>query len=273
MVIFPNCKINLGLRILRKRADGFHDLETIFYPIPLTDVLEIVRREGNTQCHISGLPVSGPPESNLCLRAWHLLKKDFPSLPAVDIYLHKVLPMGAGLGGGSSDGAFQLRLLNEKFHLQLSPQTLKDYALQLGSDCPFFIDNVPSFGTGRGEALEPVKLDLSQYYITLIHPGIHVNTGWAFSQLQLNNINSYALLDIIQRPISEWKDNLVNDFEIPVFKQFPEIEAIKQQLYDSGAIYASMSGSGSTIFGLFERPTPLSINFPEHYFVRENLKL
>lgn len=270
MVVFPNCKINLGLRIIRKRNDGYHDLETVFYPIPLTDALEVIRVSGadtDIAFQSSGLPISGDSTNNLCVKAYQLLKKDFPQLGPVQMHLHKVIPMGAGLGGGSSDGAFALQLINDLFHLQLSKEQLIGYALQLGSDCPFFILNQPCFASGRGEKMEPVALDLSGYHFAIVNPGIHVNTGWAFSQLQLDKPKQLELPDlrtIIQQPVPGWKETLINDFEAPVCKAHPEIAAIKEQLYDAGAVYASMTGSGSTVFGLFTEKKEL--NFPEHYF-------
>ena len=233
----------------------------------------MVRSEQETQCHLSGFPVAGSIDSNLCYKAWQLLKKDFPDLPNVSIYLHKAIPMGAGLGGGSADGAFMLRLLNEKFQLHCTNEQLKQYALQLGSDCPFFMENMPCLGEGRGEILHPVSLDLSTYTIALVHPGIHVNTGWAFSQLKPAALDGPSLSSMIKEPIDQWKNLLTNDFETPVFKAHPEIAAIKQQLYASGAIYASMSGSGSTVFGIFDHPTQLSGSMHTGYFVRENIPL
>lgn len=270
MVVFPNCKINLGLRIIRKRNDGYHDLETIFYPIPMNDVLEVIRTpatDPNVAFQSSGLTISGDTSNNLCVKAYQLLKKDFPQLGPVQMHLHKVIPMGAGLGGGSSDGAFALQLINDLFHLQLSKEQLIGYALQLGSDCPFFILNQPCFASGRGEKMEPVTLDLSGYHFAIVNPGIHINTGWAFSQLQLDKPKQLELPDlrtIIQQPVPGWKETLINDFEAPVCKAHPEIASVKQQLYDAGAVYASMTGSGSTVFGLFTEKKEL--NFPEHYF-------
>ena len=287
MIVFPNCKINLGLHILNKREDGYHNLETVFYPVQLRDALEVVRRDDGRQStddshhsllttHESsitfsstGLPIAGDPETNLCIKAYRLLKKDFPALPPVQMHLHKAIPMGAGLGGGSADGAFALKLLNDKFQLGLSTQQLIDYALQLGSDCPFFILNKPCFATGRGELLEPVELDLSAYHFAIVNPGIHVNTGWAFAQLNINGSGRSERPDpksIIQQPIETWKDQLINDFEEPVSKAHPEIATIKQQLYDAGAVYASMTGSGSTVFGIFENNPELK--FPENYLYK-----
>ncbi len=261
MIVFPNCKINLGLQILNKREDGYHNLATVFYPVGWKDVVEVIRKDdGRQKTHYisfssSGLEVAGDPQNNLCIKAYQLLKKDFPSLPSVQMHLHKTIPMGAGLGGGSGDGAFTLKLLNDKFQMSLSQQQLIDYALQLGSDCPFFILNQASYATGRGELLEPVALDLSAYQFVLVNPGIHVNTGWAFAQLQLKDAPRPDLRTIVQQPISTWKEQLINDFEAPVCKAHPEIATIKEELYNAGALYASMTGSGSTVFGVFELET------------------
>jgi 4-diphosphocytidyl-2-C-methyl-D-erythritol kinase len=280
MLSFPNCKINLGLQILHKREDGFHNLATVFYPAGWKDIVEIVRKDDKSTkaddspftFHHSpitftstGLAVAGDPQNNLCIKAYELLKKDFPSLPPVQMHLHKTIPMGAGLGGGSADGAFTLKLLNEKFQLGLTVQQLINYALQLGSDCPFFILNQPCYATGRGEVLEPIALDLGAYQLVLVNPGIHVNTGWAFAQLQLKDAPRPDLRTIVQQPITTWKDQLINDFEAPVCKVHPEIAAIKQQLYDAGALYASMTGSGSTVFGVFEKKEKLDLVFNKNF--------
>lgn len=273
MIVFPNCKINLGLHILNKREDGYHNLETVFNPVPLNDALEIIRYPGQTGEEISfqttGLSIEGDQQNNLCIKAYKLLKKDFPQLPSVQMHLHKVIPMGAGLGGGSSDGAFALQLINQKFQLGISEQQLIDYALQLGSDCPFFIINKPAFATGRGEQMTPVELNLSDYRFALINPQIHVNTGWAFSQLNLNSESHTDRPDpasIIQQPIDTWKEQLINDFEEPVADKYPVIADIKQKLYDAGAVYASMTGSGSTVFGIFHKSIEPKICFPEEYY-------
>lgn len=266
MLVFPNCKINLGLHILNKREDGFHNLETVFYPLNIKDALEVIPHTAEqlrfTQ---TGLTVAGSNADNICVKAYHLLKKDFPQLPAAQMHLHKAIPMGAGLGGGSADGAFALQLLNTKFQLQLNQQQLIEYALQLGSDCPFFIINKPCYATGRGEILQPVTVDLSAYKIAVINPGIHVNTGWAFSQLTPATPLK-SIQQIITQPIQTWKDELLNDFEIPVFKAYPIIKEIKEGLYNSGAVYASMSGSGSTMFGIFEAPASLQQFAQSGYF-------
>lgn len=251
MIQFPNCKINLGLSIIAKRADGYHELETIFYPIAVSDALEILPADKLILTQ-SGIAVPGDPEKNLCLKAYHLLKKDFPQLPPVQIHLHKNIPMGAGLGGGSSDGSFALMILNNQFSLGLSNQQLIDYASQLGSDCPFFIYNKACHAKGRGEILTPIDLDLSNYQFVLAHPGKHISTAWAFQQLTPNT-KSESIQSIIEKPISDWKNCLINDFESPVFKAEPTLSQIKEQLYQLGAIYASMSGSGSSLFGIFPK--------------------
>lgn len=268
MVRFPNCKVNLGLHILGKREDGYHNLETVFYPVAVCDALEILPlRDHNTPLFtLSGLPVSGDAGSNLCLKAWHLLKADFPQLPAVSIHLHKAIPMGAGLGGGSADGAFLLVMMNEISGLGISVESLAQYALQLGSDCPFFIYNKPCFATGRGEVITPINVSLSGYYLYIINPNIHINTGEAFRQLHYKN-QPQSLRDIIQQPVEEWRDVLHNDFEAGIAKQYPVVGNLVQQLYRHGAAYAAMSGSGSTVFGIF-RQKPEALRLPEDYFVK-----
>jgi len=268
MVSFPNCKINIGLNILRKRDDGYHDLQTIFYPVALNDALEVIPAEYPSTEIIfssSGTPVSGKEEHNLCIRAYHLIKEDFPAIPAIQMHLHKAIPMGAGLGGGSADAAFTLQLLNTKFELNLSEEQLINYALRLGSDCPFFIINKPCYASGRGEVLEEIELNLTAYKIYIINPGIHINTSLAFTNITPGD-HTGNLKELIQLPIAHWKDCIVNDFENPVFSQYPEIRSIKDQLSASGALYASMSGSGSSVYGIFEKDRLPEINFPPHYF-------
>ena len=270
MIVFPNCKINLGLNIPRKREDGFHDIETIFYPVQFTDALEVItnpQSNSHTEFTATGLSVDGNEDDNLCIKAYRLLKKDFPQLPAVKIHLHKAIPMGAGLGGGSADAAFILKLLNSKFNLNISTSKLLNYALQLGSDCPFFIINKPCFATGRGEVLEELALDLSAYKIVLINPGIHINTGWAFTQITPAPSMKSAK-EIIQQPVETWKAELSNDFELPVFSIHSEIKEIKEVLYQQGAVYAAMSGSGSTVFGIFNSPIPISLFSDSNYLVK-----
>jgi 4-diphosphocytidyl-2-C-methyl-D-erythritol kinase len=251
MLSFPNCKINLGLRILRRRGDGYHELETVFYPLAVKDVLECIRSEALSFTS-TGLPIPGDASANLCLKAWRLLKKDFPELPDVHIHLHKNIPIGAGLGGGSADGAFMLLLLDRQFRLGLSQEKLMDYAAQLGSDCPFFILNKPCLAEGRGEKLEPVNLDISGYKLALVSPGIHIGTAWAFSQCTPSGAGR-SIREIIAQPVDTWKDQLVNDFEAPVLHTHPGLKKIKEKLYQAGAIYASMTGSGSSFFGIFAK--------------------
>jgi len=269
MIAFPNCKINLGLQITGKRPDGYHDLETIFYPLAIRDVLEILvdrqpEPENSVKFIGSGIAVPGNQQDNLCVKAYGLLKKDFPSMPPVEMHLHKAIPMGAGLGGGSADAAFTLRLLNNLFRLDLSQEQLLDYALALGSDCPFFIINQPCFGKGRGEILSKVPLDLSGYEFALINPGIHISTAWAFQRIQPGR-PSYDLSELILTPIDHWKGKLINDFEAPVCHQYPEIGQLIQSLYQSGARYAALSGTGSTVFGIFEKGALMLPELPSHY--------
>jgi len=271
MVVFPNCKINLGLHIRRKKADGYHDLETIFYPIQQKDILEIIPSpSGKFRFQQEGITIEGLPESNLCVKAYHLLKQDFPELPNIEMFLYKTIPTGAGLGGGSADGAFALMLLNNKFKLNLTQEQLCQYALQLGSDCPFFIWNKPVFAELRGEKMQEINIDLSGFYIVVVNPGIHVNTGKAFQALTLDDSESH-FTQIANEPIENWKNILFNDFEPVVFAQYPAIENLKNQLYKNGAAYASMSGTGSSCFGIFREVPNLSF-LPEEYF-RANFRL
>ena len=270
MIVFPNCKINLGLHIVRKRPDGYHDLETVFYPLPLRDSLEIIEMAHNQRSSTlpftsSGLPIEGGYASNLCVKAYRLLKKDFPRMPHIMMHLHKVIPAGAGLGGGSADAAFTLKLLNKMFSLRLADEKLKEYAIELGSDCPFFLINKPCYASGRGEVLEPIQLDLSSYRIVIVNPGIHISSGTAFQNITPVK-PEHSLKDVIKLPVEEWKLNMQNDFEKVIFKKHPEIVDIKDKLYSMGAIYASMSGSGSTVFGIFREDQPLDLPFPSTWF-------
>ncbi|MEY4051645.1 MAG: 4-(cytidine 5'-diphospho)-2-C-methyl-D-erythritol kinase [Chitinophagia bacterium] len=262
MIQFSPCKINLGLSILAKRTDGFHALETVFYPVALHDIVEIVpeklasKENSNTINGVSfthtGIRIPGDAANNLCVKAYHLLKADYPHIGDVQIHLHKNIPMGAGLGGGSSDGTTVLKILNTLFNLNLSKEQLVHYAAILGSDCPFFVFDKACHASGRGEILEPISIDLSNYTIVLVHPGIHIATPWAFQQLN-PCIKEKTIAEIIKQPIETWKAELINDFEVPVFKAHPALEDFKNNLYSQGAIYASMSGSGSSLFGIFSK--------------------
>ena len=269
MIAFPNAKINLGLNIVEKRTDGYHNLETVFYPVAVEDALEVYRaEEGDEKCrlHQSGLEIAGTPDNNLVVKAYNLLDKDF-GLPPVDIYLHKHIPSGAGLGGGSSDAAFMLKLLNGKFNLGLTEDSLEEYAARLGADCAFFIRNRPVFAEGIGNVFSPVSLSLEGCQIVLVKPDIFVSTRDAFSQIKPHR-PEIPLKEAISLPLEQWREVLTNDFEASVFPQYPEIGEIKEELYAKGAFYAAMSGSGSSVFGLFDPETSLpSLHFDEKAFV------
>jgi 4-diphosphocytidyl-2-C-methyl-D-erythritol kinase len=250
MIAFPPCKINLGLSVLRKRPDGFHDLETCFFPIPWTDILEIIPSAAFSFA-ASGLDIPGNPEENLCIRAYRLLQKDF-SLPPVQIHLHKIIPTGAGLGGGSADAAYTLRLLNDIFTLNLTSETLAAYAARLGSDCAFFTQDQPMIGTGRGEILEPVAIDLKDKYLAICKPDIHVSTAEAYASItpHIPNISIKEILST--KPLEEWWFHLKNDFEAPIMAKHPSIRNTRDKFYAQGARYASMSGSGAAVFAIFD---------------------
>lgn len=253
MIVFPNCKINLGLNITAKREDGYHNIETIFYPVPFYDLLEVLpaTAEKKELLHQTGITIEGAAEQNLCIKAYRLLKKDFPSMPAVTIYLHKQIPTGAGLGGGSADGVFMLQLLIRQFDLTVSPEQLAHYALTLGSDCPFFLANQPMLATGRGERMEPAPITLKGWQLVLILPELRVATAEAFKGCQPRP-PATSLMQIIQEPVEQWRNLLINQFEETVFLHHPQLAKYKQLLYEQGAVYASMTGTGSTVFGLFK---------------------
>lgn len=271
MITFPNAKINIGLNIIEKRDDGFHNIQSCFYPVALCDALEVVE---NTEVGAerftfssSGIEIPGDATDNLCYFAYHLVSQDYP-VPAVKVHLHKNIPIGAGLGGGSSDAAFFIKLLNDKFELGISWGEMHHYARQLGSDCSFFVSNKPSFAEGRGDQYESMKLDLSNYYVVLVYPNIHVNTSKAYSGVKPKTPSRSLENDILNLPIEQWKEFVQNDFEASIFPQFPEIKNIKEKLYSKGAIYSAMSGSGSTVFGIFDKKTDLKKEF-EGCFVWE----
>lgn len=266
MLFFPNAKINIGLNIVGKRPDGYHDIETIFCPIALSDILEFVVAPGDPAGKVifsaTGIPVDGSPENNLCVKAYYLLAKEF-KLPALQVHLHKIIPMGAGLGGGSSDGAFMLKMLNENFQLGLSEDRLCDYASQLGSDCAFFIKNRPLFGFERGNRFRELPVFPEYMHIVLVNPGIHVGTAEAYAGVTPAK-PAESVEELVQLPVETWKDRMVNDFEKSVFRKHPAIGAIKEKLYETGAVYASMTGSGSTVYGLYKETAPdLEAVFPE----------
>ena len=260
MLVFPKAKINLGLRITGKRSDGYHDIETVFYPVGLSDALELVSDPNGSgdRLTVTGSELPGRKEDNIVLSAVGKLREVYP-IPFLNIHLHKIIPAGAGLGGGSSDAAFMIRALNKMFRLSLNRDELKEIAASLGSDCPFLIDCQPAFASGRGEILSPVDNVLDGFYAVLLNPRISISTKEAYENC-LPAIPERSLRKLIDIPVSEWKDLIVNDFEKIVFIVHPEIKSIKQALYGSGAIYSSMSGSGSTVYGIFNEKPAIPAN-------------
>lgn len=257
MILFPNAKINLGLQVLKRRHDNYHDLETVFFPIKIYDALEIIEST-KMEFSITGISIEGETKDNICLRAYHLIAEDY-KLPAIQIHLHKNIPVGAGLGGGSSDAAFMIKALNDKFELNLNVERMKSYARRLGADCSFFIENKPVFAEGIGDQFSEVKLDLSFYNFVIVKPPIHISTTEAYHSI-VPNEQGKGLKQQIKMPIENWKNNVINDFEAGILEKYTEIRKIKEILYQLGAVYASMSGSGSAVFGIFEgRP-----NFPQN---------
>lgn len=262
MLYFPNAKINIGLNILSKRKDGYHNIESVFYPIPLKDLLEIIPAKSFAFNYGGVDNIEG---DNLCVKAYQLLEKDY-ELPPVSIYLQKIIPIGAGLGGGSADASFMLKALNSFFDLKIPKEKLKKYALQLGSDCPFFIDNTPKYVIGRGELMQEVKVNLKDYYLVLINTNIHISTQQAYVTISLKENPKQTLIEIIKEyPIEEWKNHIKNDFEVSIFTLHPQLAEIKKELYNLGAVYASMTGTGSTLYGLFKKEVDLK-EFNQEYF-------
>lgn len=269
MLTFPNAKINLGLNITEKRPDGYHNLETVFYPIPIEDALEITELQGapgeKFRLHQAGLEIAGEADNNLVVRAYKLLDEQF-HLPPTDIHLFKHIPSGAGLGGGSADAAFMLKLLNEQFGLALTDDALEEYAARLGADCAFFIKNRPVYAEGIGNLFSPITLSLKGYRLWLVKPDIFVSTRDAFARIKPRRPQA-SLREIVKLPVEEWKACMVNDFEESVFPQFPAIGEIKEEMYRQGAVYASMSGSGSSVYGLFKADTEVpEVDFGEGTF-------
>lgn len=270
MITFPIAKINLGLNVVEKRPDGYHNLETVFYPVQLKDALEVQPMDelfpSSVDCDlkVTNIAIEGDEQRNLVVRAYHLLKQDFPQIPRVHAHLYKAIPTQAGMGGGSSDCAAMLLLLNRMFQLQLSQQQLINYAARLGADCPIFILNHPAYAEGIGERLQPIEVNLSGYYLAVVRPDIPVPTKEAFSlikpQKPLKNCRT-----IVSQPIETWCDELINDFEQSVFALHPELREVKEWLYRIGAVYAAMSGSGSALFGIFRSQPDLSGEFSGIY--------
>jgi 4-diphosphocytidyl-2-C-methyl-D-erythritol kinase len=278
MVCFPNSKINLGLDIIEKRNDGYHTIESVFLPVKWCDALEVVedgsrksedgsrkpedggrKTEKEIKFSVSGLKIDGEMKNNLCVKAYHLLRKDF-KLPSIKLHLHKIIPMGAGLGGGSSDAAFTLKLLNELFHLKLTNEHLKNYAKQIGSDCAFFIDNIPAFASGKGDELEKINLNLKGLFILIVKPAVHISTADAYRMIKPGQPKR-SLKERVNLPLIEWKNFLKNDFEKCVFQKHPLVADLKNKMYQQGALYSSMSGSGSAVYGIFGKK-----NFDKNIF-------
>ena len=271
MITFPIAKINLGLNVVERRPDGYHNLQTVFYPVPLTDALEVqvmdkaFPSEYDCDLKVTNITIDGDEQKNLVVRAYQLLKKDFSDLPRIHTHLWKGIPTQAGMGGGSSDCAYMLLLLNQQFHLGLTDKQLIQYAAQLGADCAFFILSHPCYAEGIGEKLQPIDLSLTGYHIAVVRPDIPVPTKEAFSHIH-PHYPTINCREAVMQPVETWRETLINDFEESVFALHPEIGEIKQQLYDMGATYAAMSGSGSALFGLFkEQPDSLSQAFPNMF--------
>jgi 4-diphosphocytidyl-2-C-methyl-D-erythritol kinase len=266
MILFPNSKINLGLRVLEKRADGYHNIETVFYPIGWCDALEAMENKGTggISLNVSGIPladISGA--DNLCVKLYRLLQKEY-NLPSVQVWLHKAIPVGAGLGGGSSDAAHFIKMLNALFKLGLTHGKMKEHVSKVGSDCAFFIDNKPAIAEGRGDVLEPINLDLSDWHIAVVYPRLAISTAEAYSLVKPGK-NSAPLKDIVLNGnVGSWKNNLINDFEEPVIKKYPAIGAIREKLYANGAAYASLTGSGSAVYGIFRHEPDTETLFREY---------
>ncbi len=254
MIVFPNAKINIGLNVVERRTDGYHNLETVFYPIKIYDALEIVLSD-ELSFTSSGNKIPGNSDDNLCLKAYHLIKKDH-DLPPVNIHLHKNIPIGAGLGGGSADAGFFIKLLNEVCKIGLSAETMENYARQLGADCAFFIGNKSVFSFEKGDRFEEIQLDLSAYYLVLVMPPIHVSTAEAYGGIK-PQVSKHYLQSTLKLPLEEWKALVENDFEKSVFQHHSKIKAVKEALYKNGALYASMSGSGASVFGIFNQKPDL----------------
>ncbi len=265
MIGFPPCKINLGLQVLRKRSDGYHDVDTCFYPLPFTDVLEVLPAR-SFSFHLSGIALPGNRVLNLCVRAWQLMHDRF-NTPEADVYLHKCIPPGAGLGGGSANAAWMLRLLRQLFHPSMAYEELLPLAARLGSDCPFFLTDSPMMGSGRGEVLQPAPVSLKGYYLVVLKPNVHLSTAEAYARI-VPDSSRQPVAAILRAGIHSWKHLLVNDFEAPAFQNYPVIGHLKESLYNSGACYASMSGSGSAVYGIFEKACDLP-SFLRNYVIWE----
>ncbi len=275
MLLFPNAKINLGLAVAERRRDGYHNLLTVFYPVGLTDILEIVpdfnKPNGHIHFRTTGIPINEEEDNNLCVKAYKLLSAEY-ELPAVSVHLHKIIPVGSGLGGGSSDAAFMLKGLNSLFKLEISEDKLEGYASRLGSDCAFFIRNYPVSAHGKGNLFKDINLKLNDYHIIIVCPPIHINTSEAYSYITPVN-PEFPPEKTVCLPINEWKKKLRNDFEKSIFHRYPQIRYIKDKLYNIGALYASMSGSGASVYGIFKESPVIPKEFTEYFTWCGSLKV
>jgi 4-diphosphocytidyl-2-C-methyl-D-erythritol kinase len=271
MLVFPNCKINLGLHVLKKRPDGYHAIETIFYPVNWCDALEVIENKLSAELFTftcSGLKIEGTQESNLIFKAWKIITSQ-KKIPPIQVHLHKNIPMGAGLGGGSSDAAYFINALNEKFSLGFTTTQKLEMASELGSDCAFFIENKPVFAEGKGNEFSTHHINLSGYYILIVYPNIHSNTKQAYEGLTPKEPTTSLNVIVKNNPLIDWKHTLINDFESSIFKKYPTIKLLKEQLYQHGALYASLSGSGSAIFGIFDREPMLNLQPDHSYYLQK----
>ena len=255
MITFPNAKINIGLNIINRRADGYHNLETVFYPIQIKDALEVIENS-EMSFETSGIEIPGDASNNLCLKAYHLLRKDF-DVPNIKIHLHKHIPIGAGLGGGSADAAFFIKLVDAKFKLGLSVEKMQDYCRLLGADCAFFIENKPVYAFNKGDVFESVMLDLSPYHLALVMPTVHISTAEAYSGVKPKQ-PTQSLKELIGLPVEEWQGKITNGFEEHILKNHSPIQRVKDALLEAGALFALMSGSGAAVYGIFKEPVDLS---------------
>jgi len=267
MVVFPNAKINIGLAITGKRGDGYHNIESCFYPVGWCDALEAVESDALSFVS-SGIPIPGKLADNLCVKAYKIVRRSY-DIPPVSIHLHKMIPIGAGLGGGSSDGTFMIRLLNDLFGLGMDEGEMESLALELGSDCPFFIRNKARFVSGRGEIFSDIRLPLESGTMVIVNPGVAISTGEAYSGIKTYSPTGKLKPALENSAVADWKDAVGNDFEAPIFGRHPEIRSIKEKLYEMGALYASMSGSGASVYGIFPAEANAREWFPASYSVWE----
>lgn len=273
MISFPNAKINIGLHVLEKRPDNYHTIETVLYPVGWSDILEAVKVKGNgkIELRMSGLKINGKKKDNLCVKAYTILNEKY-SLPSVKVWLHKCIPAGAGLGGGSSDATFFIKMMNEMFYLDMTKTGMRHIANALGTDCSFFIDNKPSVAAGLGDKTGPADINLDSYHVCIVFPHIEINTGEAYSMVQSKKERKHLKYLVKSSSIMNWRNTVVNDFETEIIKRFPLIGKIKETFYDEGAIYASMTGSGSAVYGISKKRIEVTRHFPGYTIWNEELK-